>query len=97
MFLDKEVIISFLGIVIFIFWHIKMHYHFKFFKSKGKLKSKNYILFLLHPFDSSLYRMIIIAPFVLTIGSGRYLLISKISCYIIYSLFLFIIIISINI
>jgi hypothetical protein len=77
-----------IGIAIFILWQFKMHFHFKALKSQNKVEASNYLMFLLSPFTSGYYHMLITIPVVFSSQGNKDLVKSRYMCFIIYTLFI---------
>lgn len=89
--IDREIIRGLLIILIFVLWQIKMHNHFEYLKKERLVGGRNYLMFMLNPFKSGFYYMLIIFPLVFNKHKGINLLIAKICSLAIWTIFILIV------
>ncbi|MGY6521745.1 MAG: hypothetical protein ACXIUD_08465 [Mongoliitalea sp.] len=89
--IDREIIRGLLVALIFVLWQIKMFNHFEYLKKARLIAGNNYLMFLLNPFKSGYYYMLIICPLVFNKHGGINIVIAKICVIIIWAIFIFIV------
>lgn len=89
--IDREIIRSLLIVLIFVLWQIKMQNHFEYLKKARLIDGRNYLKFMLNPFKSGFYFMLIICPIVFNKHKGINILIAKICSLAIWTIFILIV------
>ena len=88
---EKATLSGFLIILIFVLWQIKMYKHFKFLKKVYLIEGKNYLMFMMNPFNSGYYYMLILFPLVFSKAKNKNILIAKICSFLIWITFILIV------
>lgn len=91
MIIEKEIVLGILIFFMFILWHIKMFKHFQFLKKADLIKGENYLMFLMNPFTSGYYHMVITAPLVFSKAKDINIVIAKITSVLIWMTFILIV------
>jgi hypothetical protein len=87
--INSEILKGGVIVLLLIFWHLKMFNHFEFIKGKNRVLGKNYMHFLLNPFGSGFYYMLVVCPLVFSSQKNRYLQRARLYSFLVWLSFTF--------